>query len=113
MHEISLCEGILEIMAEQASVQGFSKVKRVWVEIGALSCASPEAMCFCFNAVMKGTLAEGAVLKLVRVPGRATCLLCLLDIEIGQYGDLCPNCGSYRLEINDGDQLKVRELEVE
>ncbi len=112
MHEISLCESILEIMREKAETEAFERVRGVSLEIGALSCAEPEAMRFAFDAVMKDTLAAGARFEIVRVPGRARCLSCLHDVTIEQYGELCPDCGGSRLEISDGDQLRIRELEV-
>ncbi|BCX81763.1 hypothetical protein MIT9_P1343 [Methylomarinovum caldicuralii] len=44
----------------EAERQGFSRVERV----GALSCVEPEALCFCFDAVTAGSIAEGAVPKM-------------------------------------------------
>jgi len=37
MHEISLCEGMLEIFEKQATEQNYSTVKTVFLEIGKLS----------------------------------------------------------------------------
>ena len=44
MHEMSLCEGILQILEEHAARQGFTQVKTVWLEIGALSGVDREAI---------------------------------------------------------------------
>lgn len=112
MHEMSLCESVLEILEQSAEREAFSSVKRVWLEIGVLSCAAPEAMRFSFDAVMKGTLAEGAQLEIIEVSAVARCNQCLQDVEITGYDDPCPLCGSERLEIRGGDQLCVKELEV-
>ena len=112
MHEMSLCESVLEILEEHAGRERFSSVKRVWLEIGALSCAEPEAMRFSFDVVMKGTLAEGAKLEIIEVPAMARCEQCSQDVEVAGYGDPCPLCGSERLDIRGGDQLRVKELEV-
>ena len=37
MHEMSLCEGVLQILEEHAKSQGFTRVKTVWLEIGCLA----------------------------------------------------------------------------
>ena len=37
MHEMSLCEGILQTLEQQAKVQDYQKVRTVWLEIGALA----------------------------------------------------------------------------
>ena len=112
VHEMSLCESVLEILQQSAQREAFSSVKRVWLEIGALSCAEPEAMRFSFDVVMKGTLAEGATLEIIEVPAMARCDHCSQDVEVSGYGDPCPLCGSDRLAMIGGDQLRVKELEV-
>lgn len=47
---MSLCEGILQVLEESAESQGFSRVKTVWLEIGALAGVEIEAMRFGFDA---------------------------------------------------------------
>ena len=59
MHEMSLCESILDILKAQAAKDSFTRVKRVAVDIGPLSCVEPEALKFGFDVVMRGSLAEG------------------------------------------------------
>jgi hydrogenase nickel incorporation protein HypA/HybF len=39
------------------------------VEVGKLSCVSPDALAFCFDVVAQGTLAEGARLNIRRTNG--------------------------------------------
>ena len=55
MHEMSLCEGILQVLEDNAKEKAFTSVKTVWLEIGALSGVEIEAMRFGFDAVMKGS----------------------------------------------------------
>jgi len=67
MHEMSLAMGVLQIVEEAARAQRFRRVRSVLLEIGELSMVEAEAMRFCFDAVSRGTLAEGAVLNVVEV----------------------------------------------
>jgi hydrogenase nickel incorporation protein HypA/HybF len=113
MHEMALCNGILRILEEQAAVQGYGRVTRVWLEVGALSHAEPAALAFCFTAATAGTLAEGAVLEIVRPPGQAWCMDCCATVEIPARAEPCPRCGGYKLQVTGGDELRVKELEVE
>ncbi len=112
MHEMSLTEGILRILETEAERQRFSTVKTVWLDLGVLSHAEPEAMAFCFDAVMKGTLAEGARLEIIRTPGAGWCMACAREIAVGSRFDPCPACGGFQIQITDGEQMRVRELEV-
>ena len=113
MHEMSLCEGIIEIAEEQASIQRYSSVKSIRLEIGSLSCAEPEAMRFAFDAVARGTIADGAKLEIDEVPGQGWCTTCQKEVEIGQRYDACPLCEHYPLEIRQGDTMRIKDMEVE
>jgi len=113
MHEMSLCEGIIEIAEEQASIQNYSSVKSIRLEIGGLSCAEPEAMRFAFDAVAKGTIADGARLDIDQIPGQGWCTACENEVEIGQRYDACPLCEHYPLEIRAGDAMRIKDMEVE
>ncbi|MGD8914193.1 MAG: hydrogenase maturation nickel metallochaperone HypA [Candidatus Thiodiazotropha sp.] len=113
MHEMSLCESILQVLREQAISQGYSRVKRVWLEIGALSGVEPEAMRFSFDAVMKGSLADNAQLEIIHLPGVAWCMQCSKPVQVAARYEPCPDCGSYQLQMTGGDEMRVKELEVE
>jgi hydrogenase nickel incorporation protein HypA/HybF len=112
MHELALCQSVLNTLAEQARIHRFGRVTTVRIEIGALSCVSPEAIEFCFAAVTRGTLADGAGLELIRLPGKAWCLDCDATVGIGERHDACPRCGGYRLRLTQGDEMRIKDLEV-
>jgi len=113
MHEMSLCEGVIQMLEESARQQGFSRVKTVWLEIGALAGVELEAMRFSFDVIKRGTLADEARLEIIETPGQAWCLPCAKVITIQQRFDACPDCGSYPLQVTGGEELRVKELEVE
>ncbi|MEW5738965.1 MAG: hydrogenase maturation nickel metallochaperone HypA [Myxococcota bacterium] len=113
MHELSLAEGIVTLIEEQARKDGFTRVRKVHVLVGALSHVMPEALAFGFTSASKGTLAEGAELVLTRPPGTATCMGCGQSVTLGQRGDPCPECGSFQLLVTGGEELRVTDLDVE
>ena len=113
MHELSLCESVLQILEQQAEVQHYTKVKTVWLEIGALSGVEVDAMRFSFEVVMQGSIADGARLEIVETPGQAWCLPCGQNVPVQHLYDECPLCGSYQLQVNGGDQMRIKELAVE
>ncbi|MES9874970.1 MAG: hydrogenase maturation nickel metallochaperone HypA [Candidatus Sedimenticola sp. 6PFRAG7] len=109
---MSLCEGILQVLEDNAKEQGYSKVKTVWLEIGELSGVEIEAMRFGFDAVMRNSLADGAKLEIIRLPGQAWCMQCAKNVVVKQRFDECPDCGSYQLQVTGGDEMRIKELEV-
>jgi len=113
MHEMSLCEGIIQIIEDEARRRSFSTVKVVRLEIGALSHVEPDALKFCFEAVAARSIAAGAVLEIVETPGVAWCMACSKSVEIKQRYEPCPSCGNYQLQVTDGEEMRVTELEVD
>ncbi len=113
MHEISLCEGVLQVIKDQAVRQNFSRVETVWLEIGGLAGVEIEAMHFCFDAVTRGSLADGARLEIIEIAGEAWCMQCRKKVWVSQRFDACPDCGSYQLQVTGGDEMKIKELEVD
>ncbi|MBB4286461.1 hydrogenase maturation nickel metallochaperone HypA [Roseospira goensis] len=112
MHEVALTESIRRILEAEAERQGFTRVRTVWLDLGVLSHADPEALRFCFPAVMRGSLAEGARLEIRRPPGRGWCLPCGVEIAVAARGDPCPYCGGYQIQVTAGDDMRLTELEV-
>lgn len=112
MHEMSLAEGMLQLVEDGARQHAASAVKAVWLEIGALAQVEVDSLRFCFDAVTRGTLAEGARLEIVATPGVAWCMPCGERVAIGRIGDACPCCGSHQLQVVQGEAMRVREIEV-
>ena len=112
MHEMSLAEGILQIIEDTARANAASSVRAVWLEIGTLSQVEEQALRFCFDVVIAGTVADGARLDVLATPGRAWCMPCGTDVALDRLGDSCPRCGSYQLQVTQGDEMKVKDIEV-
>ena len=112
MHEMSLAEGVLQLIEDAARRDRFNKVSTVWLEIGQLSGAEPEAMAFCFDAVMRGTVADGARLEIIALPGQGWCGACNQSVPMTEVFDACPRCGGFPLHVTGGTEMRVKELEV-
>lgn len=113
MHEMSLAESVLQIIEDAAREQDFRRVHAVTLEIGALAAVEPDALRFCFDAVMAGGIAEGARLEIIETPGEGRCETCGKAVAMQEQFGLCPECGSPRLQIVAGNRMRVKNLEVE
>ena len=113
MHEMSLAEGVLQLIEDSAKTQSFSRVKTVWLEIGQLAGVEVEAMKFCFEAVVNDSIAQGAQLVIIEIPGQAWCLHCAEVVNVRVLYDACPKCGSHQVQVTGGNEMRVKELEVE
>jgi hydrogenase nickel incorporation protein HypA/HybF len=87
-------------------------VASVRLELGTLSHVEAEALRFCFDAVTRGGPAAGARLDIVTTPGLAWCMPCGTRVSLAALGNACPHCGSYQLEVVQGEDMRVREIEI-
>lgn len=113
MHEMAISESILNILEAEATRQNFARVKKVFLEIGAFSTIEPEALRFTFDVVTKGTLAENAGLEIHTPQAVAWCLACEASVPVNHRYDPCPNCGGHQMQMSSGDEMRIKELEVE
>jgi len=109
MHELALTEDLVSLIAEHCAGR---QVTRVVLEVGRLSAVVPDAFRFCFELCAAGTPAEGAELEIVELAGRAKCRDCGQEMTLESIFEHCP-CGSFSLEFSSGEQLRLREVEVQ
>lgn len=110
MHEMSITQSVVEICEAHASGR---KVTDVVLEIGELSGVVPDSVEFCFEACTKGTLLDGARLRIEVVPGKGSCPSCAEESPVATLFDPCSRCGAFGMSIVSGEELRVKELELE
>ncbi len=113
MHEMSLCEGIRRVVDDAAKSPEVSKVTRVRLEIGRFAGVEKGALQFAWDVVMRGSKAEGAALEMIDLPGKATCFDCIKTIEIEDRLAPCPDCGGGKLLPEGGDEMRIKDMEVQ
>ena len=112
MHERSLAEGVLGVVQDAARAHHPCAVRTVRLEIGELAAVELDALRFAFEVVKRGSVAEDAQLEIVRVPGSAWCMKCSRSVPIAGRGEPCPGCGGWQLQVTNGEQMRVKELEL-
>ena len=110
---MSLAEGVLHLIEEAGKHEGFERVTGVWLEIGRLAAVENEALRFCFDAVTRGSIAEGAKLEILDLPGQGWCMKCGETVPMIESLGPCPQCDSHQIQITGGTEMRVKELEVE
>lgn len=113
MHEMSLAEGVLQIIEDHRRTHGFARVTAIYLEIGQLAGVETEALRFAFDVVARGSIAEGARLEIDALPGQGWCLQCSLAVALPALYDACPQCGSFQVQPIGGTEMRVKELAVE
>lgn len=113
MHEMSVAMSVAQIAVERAREEGAERVLSVTVEVGELSGIMPEALEFCYEAAVRGGLAEGSGLVVKRIPALALCGECGETFAPDERIFVCPKCEGFTAELKTGEELAVIEIEVE
>ncbi|MTJ82992.1 MAG: hydrogenase maturation nickel metallochaperone HypA [Telmatospirillum sp.] len=112
MHEIGFCETLLERIEQQRRTRSFRGIRRIRVEIGALSDIEPEALHVAFELLGRGTFIEGARLEIERPAGVGRCPSCGGESAIQSRRSPCPRCAAPRLDIIAGNTSRFIDMEV-
>lgn len=110
MHELAITRNIVAIASEHASGR---RVKRITLEIGKLSAVMPDAIDFCFDVCSQGTVLDGAELQINEIRGRARCRDCAEEFDLPSLVTPCPACGAHGPECLAGEDMLIREMELE
>ncbi len=81
MHELSLAEGVLQLIEDTARTQGYSRVTAVFLELGEHAAVERESLSFCFDVVTRGSMAEGARLEITDLPGSSEMRVKELEVD--------------------------------
>jgi len=109
MHEMAITESVIAAVSEKV---GDRRVQRVSLVVGRLSGVVAESLYFYFDLATEGTPLEASLLEIIDIPGRARCRSCGAEVELEDMIALC-TCGSADLEILSGEELTIKEVELE
>ena len=111
MHEISLIESIIEIIASEMPKHNITSVETIKLRIGEMRQVVPDVLLFGFQVLSKGTPLEGAELIVENVSMRGHCRLCDQDFAMEDLFSNCPRCGKAEYDIISGRELEIVEFE--
>jgi hydrogenase nickel incorporation protein HypA/HybF len=89
------------------------RVSKIVVRIGDLAGLDPDALSFCFGALVKETEMESVVLEIERRAQRHLCSRCGHEFEVINYVTACPACGETMTTFVSGNELELAYLEME
>lgn len=113
MHELSIASGIVDLVEEEVAKAKAVKVNHVEIDIGTLSGVEIHALEFAWEAVTKDTMLEGAELLVNNIEARAKCEECGHRFQLDTFFSPCPECHSFRQDIYQGKELRVKSINVD
>jgi len=115
MHELAVTESLLQVVLRHARAGGASKVLSVGVRIGEVSDLIDEWVQRYFDHLSRGTIAEGAVVRIERAPAMFRCGACGHSFPADprtREAIRCPRCESEETALVSGREYLVQQIEV-
>jgi hydrogenase nickel incorporation protein HypA/HybF len=113
MHELPITQSILDIALRHAEQAGAKRIVSINLVIGQLSSTVDDSVQFYWDMISEGTIAEGAKLHFERVPTEMRCYDCGQTFEPEDTTFECPACHSIRVQVSQGQELRVESIDVE
>ena len=121
MHEFSISFEIVRTVLDTAKKNNGKKVVSIRLEIGELALLNVEQVTFWIHELFKGSVAEGAKVKVKTIKARIQCESCGYNGGIGldrqdpfqhfiPYS--CPKCGSFQIKVEKGRECTLRRIQV-
>jgi hydrogenase nickel incorporation protein HypA/HybF len=112
MHEMSICQALLNQVQQVVQQHQAQHATRIKVEIGPLAGVEPNLLAQAFSIAKIGTIAEHAALNLVTAPITVRCRECQAESEVAVNRLLCQQCGSWQTQLLTGDELILASVEL-
>ena len=109
MHELSLCQAILEHVEGRAAGR---PVRRVDIRIGYLRQVVPDSLQFSWEMLTQGTDLDGCELVVEHIPAVVRCRACGTDTTLAWPVLACAGCEGLDVELQSGEELELAWFDV-
>ncbi len=113
MHEYSIVQSLLDSCEEQAQKNDAKKITKVVVKIGVLSGVEPDLLQTAFDTFKEATICEESQFVINIQPILIKCQKCNTQSELSKHQYACPKCESVEIDILDGEEMYLMQLEME
>jgi len=121
MHEFSISSEIVNSVLSTVAKNKGKKVLSVQLEIGELTHLNGEQVAFWVHELFKGSIAEGAKVKVKTIKAQIYCKDCgykggIRSDQEDSFRHLipqtCPQCNSFQIKVGKGRECILRKIQV-
>ncbi len=113
MHEYSIVQSLLTQCEEHAKQNNAKKVTKVVVKIGIMSGVEPDLLKTAFDTFKEDTICDGCEYIQNIQPITIACNKCSTKSTLEKKEYCCPKCQSIEIDITDGEDMYLMQLELE
>ncbi len=112
MHELAICQALLDQVHAISTEHADADVSRITLCVGPLSGVVPELLERAYYLARAGGPAAGAELVIEGSDVRVRCRSCGAESEATPTRLICGVCGDFHTDLLDGDQLVLKRVEL-
>ena len=112
MHELSICQALMDQVENIAGEASASRVVSIHLGVGPLSGVEPRLLEQAFPIASAGSLAADAELVITTLPVVVRCRSCDSESEVMPTRLVCPQCGDWQTTLQSGDEMCLQRVEV-
>ncbi len=130
MHELSICQKIIETIENEAVKNGMSKVRSAILRVGKMAAFQKDQLGFCLSTYEKSEMLAGMTFEIEEVPVELECNACHQRYVDARFDDdefahsiahapglfippPCPVCTSDDVAMIAGDELTLVSIDGE
>ncbi|MEA3353392.1 MAG: hydrogenase/urease nickel incorporation protein HypA [Campylobacterota bacterium] len=113
MHEYSIVQSLIQSCEQHAASNNAKSVSKVVIKVGVLSGVEPELLREAFETFKEDTVCHDAFLDMKIQKILIKCNSCLEQIELEKHEFLCPKCNGSNIDVLDGEEMFLMQLEME
>ncbi|HPG41214.1 MAG TPA: hydrogenase maturation nickel metallochaperone HypA [bacterium] len=113
MHETGIATEIINIINDTMRNRPAVEVRQVRVMIGELTAVLPESLNFAYRALTENTALQNSRLVITIIPVQAQCRTCYKPFAVQEFTFVCPFCGQSDIDLISGNELYIKEIEVD
>jgi hydrogenase nickel incorporation protein HypA/HybF len=113
MHELSVCQALIDQVARVARDNGGGRVLSITVSIGPLAGVEPKLLEHAYPLAAAGTVAEDARLVIESVAVRVRCRKCKAETPALPNRLLCGACNDWQVDVVAGEEMLLQRVEIE
>jgi hydrogenase nickel incorporation protein HypA/HybF len=112
MHEYSIVQSLLDSCEENAKENNSDKITKVVVKIGVMSGVEPDLLQTAFDTFKEGTMCESCDFVINIQPIVIKCNECNTTSTLSKNEYSCRKCQSVNLDVIDGEEMYLMQLEL-
>ncbi len=113
MHELSLCQSMLDIVERTMREHPGAKLKIIRLDIGKGATIEPILLTDAFAIITEGGPFADVEFDINTIPIVGRCRDCGKSFTYQEMALGCPSCESTNIVIESGMELDIRELEID